>query len=104
MSDFDNDGDLGMLSVKNCRSFVGITQEAMVHLCEGFGTAFCADCAYSDHIPDDCPMQLPAEDESIPCVKCSLSCPCNRSSHYEDVQTDVQRYEAKRVNDKICQV
>ena len=103
-SNFDNDGDLGVLSDKNCRSYISITPEALEHLCEGFGTAFCADCSYAEYIPDDCLMQEPAMDESIPCVKCEQICPCNRTYHYDDVHTDVFRYEAERVNRKIPQV
>ena len=103
-SNFDNDGDLGVLSDKNCRSYVSITPDALQHLCEGFGTAFCCDCPYVEFIPDECLMQAPATDESIPCIMCAHLCPCNRTYKYEDVRADVFRYEAERVNLKIPQV
>lgn len=102
MLNLNNDILSAKLSSANCTS-LSIPKGMLGHICEGWGTAFCVTCPFSEGIPEACPLRIVSEcseDDSIPqveCCACELVCPCNRTENYDDVQKAILLYDIERV-------
>ena len=85
----------GMLK-KSLALVLTIGVNNLPHICEGWGTKFCALCPHSDIIPDQC-LMIQDKESRILCTSCDLICPCNRTVDYQTIRRQLLRYEQRRL-------